>query len=87
MWITEEKARRRKPNRAFITRNVSFAASWIRKELASQWYMVIGNTYANQFQKLASDAQEKRLRRASVFHDNARPHVAKGTHEKLDDPG
>ncbi|CAD6188147.1 unnamed protein product [Caenorhabditis auriculariae] len=46
---------------------------------------VTASIYTDQFEKLAAAIREKRPRRASVHfqHDNARPHVAKETQQKL----
>lgn len=58
-------------------------------ELLPQGHTVTGIVYANQLQKLADAVREKRPRRASVhlLHDNARPHVANETREKLEELG
>ncbi|KAK6735497.1 hypothetical protein RB195_018610 [Necator americanus] len=55
-------------------------------ELLPQGHTVTGSIYSSQLQKLASGVREKRPRRASVhlLHDNARPHVAKQTNEKME---
>ncbi|EYC36039.1 hypothetical protein Y032_0941g3143 [Ancylostoma ceylanicum] len=58
-------------------------------ELLPQGHTVTGTVYANQMQKLADAARERRPRQASVhlLHDNARLHVAKETLDKLEKLG
>ncbi|EYC11313.1 hypothetical protein Y032_0051g2135 [Ancylostoma ceylanicum] len=58
-------------------------------ELLSQRHTVTGTVYADQLKKLADAVRERRPRRASVhlLHDDARPHVAKETRDKLDELG
>ena len=58
-------------------------------ELLPQGHTVTGSVYANQLQKLADAVRERRPRRAFVhlLHDNAKPHVAKETREKLEELG
>uniref|UniRef100_A0A8R1DZ90 Transposase n=1 Tax=Caenorhabditis japonica TaxID=281687 RepID=A0A8R1DZ90_CAEJA len=54
-------------------------------ELLPQGRTVNATTYSNQLASLAFALREKRPRRSAVrlLHDNARPHVAKDTQEKL----
>uniref|UniRef100_A0A8R1E9Y1 Transposase n=1 Tax=Caenorhabditis japonica TaxID=281687 RepID=A0A8R1E9Y1_CAEJA len=54
-------------------------------EFLPQGRTVNATTYSNQLASLALALREKRPRRSDVhlIHDNARPHVAKDTQEKL----
>lgn len=57
-------------------------------ELLSQEYMVTAVVHAAQLKKHAEDVREKWMRRASVhLLQNARPFVAKASHQKIEDLG
>uniref|UniRef100_A0A8R1HKZ3 Transposase n=1 Tax=Caenorhabditis japonica TaxID=281687 RepID=A0A8R1HKZ3_CAEJA len=90
VWIPRGEEPPVQPKANFHEKKCLLSCFWDAKgmlyyELLPQGRTVNAITYSNQLASLALAFREKRPRRSAVhlLHDNARPHVAKATREKL----
>jgi len=93
-WLPKEQAPEPEPKGDLHPKKVMISVFWDYRGIIWYEYLtpdttITANVYSLQLQKVAEKYHEKRPERKQIFflHDNARPHVAQHTQNKLEQLG